>query len=121
MNSYRHFFLYAKGHYKQGDFIEDLGKLCTDYMGHDLHKPNDRIRILINTLDTLKKSISASALFNRVVDNGYEYNIPFDFGMKPVSLEKAIIKSVLDILAHSKVDEIEGELGDPDFSILPRR
>lgn len=33
LHSLRHFILYAKGHYVQGDFKEDLCKLIADYSG----------------------------------------------------------------------------------------
>jgi hypothetical protein len=67
MNSHRHFFLYAKGHYKTGDIFEDLGKICDDYLGHNLHQKKDRIQILIGGLELVKKPYTMEKIMSEVL------------------------------------------------------
>ena len=119
LNPYRHFFLYAKGHYERGIVIEDLGKICTAYLQHDLHSENDRIRILFRATKTIKKSFTIEYVLNEVLDNSSEFNYPFDFKTHQLSVLEALINTALSMLALSTIDEIEGSLGEADFNILP--
>lgn len=120
LNPYRHFFLYAKGHYKTGVVIEDLGKICTAYLEHDLHTENDRIRILFRATKTIKKSFSVENVLCEVLNCSREYNVPFDFRQHDVSAKNSVINATLMMLRHLTVDEIEGSLGEADFNILPK-
>lgn len=120
LNSHRHFFLYAKGHYKQGDVLEDLGKICTNYLQHDLHNNRDRVRILIRATKTIKKQLSIEDVLALVLDESQQYNSPFDFGHHEIFGKDAVILATLQLLRHCTVDEIEGSLGTADYSILPK-
>lgn len=119
LNPYRHFFLYAKGHYKRGVVIEDLGKICTNYLQHDLHNENDRIRILTRATKTIKKEYSIEKVLDEVLNASREYNVPFDFGMHDMSARDSVIMATLGMLRHCSIYEIEGSLGAADYSILP--
>lgn len=120
LNPYRHFFLYAKGHYETGVVIEDLGKICTNYLQHDLHSEDDRIRILISATKTIKKKFSIEDVLCEVLNCSREYNVPFDFRQHDVSAKNSVINATLMMLRHLTVDEIEGSLGEADFNILPK-
>lgn len=120
LNPFRHFFLYAKGHYKTGVVIEDLGKICTAYLEHDLHNEDDRIRILTRATKTIKKEFSIEDVLCEVLNCSREYNVPFDFHRHDVSAKDSVINATLMMLRHLTVDEIEGSLGEADFSILPK-
>lgn len=119
LNSHRHFFLYAKGHYQKTEVVEDLGKICTNYLSHDLHSPADRIRILVHALSTVRKPLVAEQVLAEVLEASFQFNHPFDFGKHEVTGTQAVIIAVLQILRHCTVHEIEGSLGEADFSILP--
>lgn len=119
LNPYRHFFLYAKGHYERGVILEDLGKICTAYLQHDLHAENDRIRILFRATKTIKKSFSVEEVLNEVLNSSIEYNMPFDFETHSLTAKDSLINAALTMLRHCTIDEIEGSLGEADFNILP--
>lgn len=119
LNPFRHFFLYAKGHYAKGVVIEDLGKICTAYLQHDLHVASDRMRILLHATDTIKKKMSIDKVLSEVLEASFQFNEPFDFGKHEISGTHAVIVAALQIMRHCTVDEIEGSLGSADFAILP--
>ena len=120
LNPYRHFFLYAKGHYQRGVVIEDLGKICTAYLQHDLHSDNDRIRILFRATKTIKKPFTVEDVLNEVLNSSRQYNnLPFDFGTRSLNTKDSLINAALSMLRHCAIDEIEGYLGEVDFNILP--
>ena len=114
LNPFRHFFLYAKGHYKTGVILEDLGKICTAYLQHDLHQENDRIRILFRATNTIKKEYSIEKVLDEVLTASRQYDDPFDLTAKD-----SLIEAALRMLRYCTVDEIEGSLGEADFNILP--
>lgn len=120
MNSHRHFFLYAKGHYKTGDLFEDLGKICDDYLGHNLHNNGDRIEILIGSLKFVKKAYTLEKIMSEVFSQTHQWNAPFDFGKHEVSGTNVVVLATLNIMRHLTIHEIEGELGEPDYNILPK-
>lgn len=114
LNPFRHFFLYAKGHYKTGVILEDLGKICTAYLQHDLHQENDRIRILFRATNTIKKEYSIEKVLDEVLTASRQYDDPFDLTAKD-----SLIEAALRMLRYCSIDEIEGSLGEADFNILP--
>lgn len=58
LNPHRHFFLYAKGHYKTGVILEDLGKICTAYL-------QGRMMIVLNDQNYPLRAIISNELGSR--------------------------------------------------------
>jgi len=120
LNEYRHFFLYAKGWYAKGNVLEDLGKICNHYLEHDLHSGTNRIRILTEATKTIKTEFTIDKVLSKVLDESFQFNYPFDFGQHELSATQVVIRTTLMILGKCTIDEIEGSLGTPDYSILPK-
>lgn len=123
MNSYRHFYLYAKHWYKRTDIVEDLKILIQNRSGIDaIHlNTND---ILENLIDLVWLSISRSGnpshFFSEFV---FDTAMPQEwwkfYGKEKDSQELITIKKCLSVMSLTNVSDIDGELGEPDFTILP--
>lgn len=123
MNSYRHFYLYAKHWYKRQDVVEDLKLLIKNRSGCD---PKDlNIGDIYQNLNGLVwQAISRSGnpehFFNEfIMDTTFPENRWKYTGEPHESHEIVILKKFLSILSLTKKSDIDGELGEPDPKILP--
>jgi hypothetical protein len=131
-NSYRHFYLYAKGHYKKGDLLSDMKHLMAERCGLD--EKHMRIGDIINCLTG---EVTKVFLNNRHNDHLLERVIerlrPIHFlgasmdesdipkGMSVTEfVDRRIINALLSEMMLTKVADIEGSLGIPSDDILPR-
>jgi len=116
LNPYRHFYLYAKLHYKRTNVITDLKAIVADYCGFykEDASTNDVIRML---LKITSHHINNSDKFLRFMDELVSrINFPFKIYDSPIEY---IIDECLSILQGIKVIDIQGELGTADKNILP--
>jgi len=133
LNRYRHFYLYAKGHYKKNDVMADLKKIASNYTAIDVEfiSSNDIIRILTTEIWRLMDERLFSELISDISpDNIWKTN---KFAQNETNGESdsynyvhAILSKYLSILSFVTVFEtIAGiettvlELGEPDENILP--
>lgn len=122
---FRHYFLYAKGHYKTTDMVEDLLKIQIDYIGcgpeANIAK-EDIIRVTTRAVESLKGN---HLPLEKYVENLCFYGKRYVgcFNYEPLGLQEAIIATNLGIMRHASIDEIEGGreyiLGEPDENLLP--
>jgi len=119
-NKYRHFYLYAKSHYKQNDIVEDLKKIAGNYTGSspESEKVSDIMTILTDAMnDLFKNDPNAFRKFSDVyLRNTVELR---GFNCEIRSSHLAYIHTCMNIMGHTKVCDIEGDLGEDDYSILP--
>ncbi len=140
-NAKRHYYLYAKNHYKRSEsIIKDLQKIQADYCECESEdvRPNDIILVLCNEV---KKHIKYESQFLDFIealhpertwkvgyihkDSNYfkkvinphikfpkQYNKPYDYNV-------AVISKFLSILCLTEVSNIDGKLGEPTTEILP--
>jgi hypothetical protein len=120
LNKYRHFYLYAKCHYKQTDIVEDLKKIAGNYTGSspESERVSDIMSILDDAMNDLFKNVPDSFkkfsqvfLRNTVEQRGFNCEIR--------SSHLAYIHTCMNIMGDAKVSEINGELGEDDYNILP--
>lgn len=117
----RHIILYAKGHYKRGDMMEDLQKIIVHITGLEKrfvypHVIYDIVAKIFNKYVSVQdKNNFISALFS--------YDI-FEGQPTQITTEKAITY-LLSTLACLKTRASDGsirlDLGEPDPNILPLR
>ena len=124
MNKYRHFYLYAKGHYKTTLTLMDLKAIQGEWSGVDPEclMKRDVAHLLIEiAYPHIAKSAYSFREFLKHVDPAYLWAFPAF--VKEVGdnydYQGAIIHSCLSALMATTVDEIDGDLGDPDPQILP--
>ena len=120
-NRFRHFYLYAKLHYVHGDIVEDLKKVAGNYTGSspESEKVSDILSILedamvehfANVPDSFKK-FSQVYMRHTVDMHRFAYTIR--------TSHLAYIHTCMEIMGNAKLNEINGELGEDDYSILPR-
>lgn len=117
-NSYSHFYLYAKGHYKCGDLIMDLKAILSNRCGvpakwlsnHDLGQvllplAFKHIKNHTQFADFISY-LNPESLLNRFAgDDKYEFN-------------KRFFQSCISALRWVKTEEIDGELMPLDSNIL---
>lgn len=116
MNSYRHFFLYAKNWYKNTDLESDLRILCNEYTGHNFNQLSDIARITLNAVKPILEvqGIGTEKYLIEMLNNFSKVNC---FSTEYVNPLIATIRTNLYFMAHSTIMEC-GELGEPDFSLL---
>jgi len=124
MNSYRHFYLYAKHWYKRTDVIEDLKVLIKERSGIPIEYIRKR-DIIDNLIDLAWLSITRSGnpaiSFREFVVNIAFPNDWWKFNCnKDVPIEVITINKCLSIMSITEVSKIDGELGEPDYNILPK-
>lgn len=114
LNHHRHFYLYAKDWYQRTDIIKDLIKLQANYCGTEeqyLHENNVKSHLI----DLVYKHIKNEHQFISFIS---DINNPFYF----INTKgNGIIKACLKILANTEVKDIEDSLGEPDYTILPKK
>lgn len=124
LNPYRHYFLYAKNHYKRDNVFEDLKKIQCDYVGCDLGASITKADIIRVTSRAIQP-----ILMKRYADPVEKYQeFLFEYGKVYVghlqyeecSLPDAMILANLGIMMSSTIDEIDGSLGKADLNLLPK-
>lgn len=122
MNSYRHFYLYAKHWYKRTDVVEDLKLLIQE---RSLIDPvHLSVRDVIDNLEGLAwnyitKSGNPPHFFREFVFDMFPDNRWKHGGDKEDSQEVTLIKKILSMMSIEQVKNIDGALGEPDPNILP--
>ena len=118
MKSKRHFYLYAKGHYKKTNILEDLKTIqgewamvdtkfisIDDVMGH----------LLIMTYTHIKDEYD----FASFIEGATPENVKFVGGDNSECFQMAIIRKCLSIMKLSSIDKIPYDIGKACVSILP--
>jgi hypothetical protein len=120
--------LYAKHWYKRTDVIEDLKLLIKDRSGIDPKYLNAR-DIMENLINLVWLSISKSGNPSHFFrDFVFDTALPLEWykqyyndGTEEEETQELItIKKCLSVLAITNVSDIDGELGEPDYTILPK-
>ena len=109
-NPNRHFYLYAKNHYQQGDYLEDLRTIMASYANIQREYVRDG-DIIEKLLRLVYLHIGSQQQFVKFVSSFFE--IP------AVSMVRAVVKASLIVLMFAEVKDIYYELGEPDPAILP--
>lgn len=124
LNPYRHYFLYAKNHYKRTDVFEDLKKIQCDYVGCDLSASiakSDIIRVTTRAIQPIlcKRYPDPIEKYQEFL---FEYGKVYlgNFQYEECQLSDAMILANLGIMMSSTIDEIEGSLGEADFNLLAK-
>jgi hypothetical protein len=124
LNRFRHYFLYSKGHYKTGNTYEDLQRIQCAYVGCDngvYISQEDIVRVLTRAVDSLNKPMTVEA-FGEIFLQYSRFNKGFNVWAERTGSYDVMIDTLLSILRHATVDEIEadgkGGLGDADSKIL---
>jgi hypothetical protein len=122
LNNKRHFYLYAKGWYKKGDFIEDLKVICGNYSGCDPeHISIDDIFIVLSKeiFPLIKQDWNLRELLAGIDPYAYGFNRKNteDYWIR-------VLRKFISILDNTPVlDKIKGKkiifLGEPDPDVLP--
>lgn len=125
----RHFFLYAKGHYKTGDLLEDCKKILGEWCGVDPQyiRAEDVVGHLIQGVYPFIFNSNPDVgimRFREFIKNASpDWNI-FRLSPNPAPYVywKAMLETSLSVLALVQVKE-QGtlllDLGEPDPKILP--
>jgi len=116
----RHIFLYAKGHYKKTNAIEDMKKILGKRSGlSPEHISDEDINYVLLDLIysyTKKKDSFIRFIFTLHPHNAWEHGCPikasYDF-------EKVLISACLSVLRFQDIKDIPFGLGRPDPTILP--
>jgi len=119
-NAFTHFYLYAKGHYHKTDLIEDLKKIAGNYTG--CSPESESIGAIMNILsdaitELLGNDPNGLKRFNYAfMNNVAEFK---NFKQTPRLSYESYILTCLQLMAHCKIEDIKGEIGRADHSILP--
>lgn len=120
LNQYRHWYLYCKGWYKKTDIIEDLKVIQSHWCGIEkVHLTEYDILSVMMTI--VHKHIHSKNDFFRFIDNSLKGNVRFVGGSENDDQIRRMILSAKSIIGMAKKEDIDGELGEPDFNILPKR
>ena len=124
---YRHIYLYAKGHYKRTDVIEDLRKILAE---RNALEPEDVAKfVILNVVSKLAfNEIKNDDRFQKLIEEFFTY-VPDTDGKTRLYSEDTtlihVINRMLAILANvSVLDNNKNlilNLGNPDFKILPKK
>lgn len=124
LNNHRHFYLYAKGHYKTTETLTDLKVIQGHWAGIDPEHLTKR-DVAHMLLEIARPHIIKNELsfrdFVKYLDPAYLWSFPAfvkEVG-ENYDYQGAIIHCCLSFLQGARVDEIDGELGEPDPQILP--
>lgn len=115
----RHFYLYAKGRYEQGDTMKDLKKIASNYCGLERIR-TEEIPVFLNSEvypEVAKNENTFSDFWRGCAPSTYK-------GMDDEGYYVRVIRKMLSILNLTKVregDTILINLGEPDPDILPLR
>lgn len=120
LNPFRHYFFYAKGHYRKTELMHDLKVIQCDYVGCDLScgiTPTDIISVTTKAIESIltkRNTNPIDSYIDYLLSYGKVNRSPYEFA----NLPEAIILANLGVMRHSTIDEIEGSLGKPDFNLL---
>lgn len=120
LNKYRHYFLYAKGHYLIEDMFSDLKKIQCHYVGCDIGAhitKGDFIRVTTDAVKSLRSMITVDKYVEALLHYGKLKVDPFND--ETHNVVDAVILTNLGILRFATIYDIDGELGEIDTSILP--
>lgn len=109
-NPNRHFYLYAKNHYQQDDYLEDLRTIMANYSNIQRELVQDRY-IVEKLLRLVYLHIGHQQQFVKFVSSFFE--VPTN------SMLRAVVKASLVVLMFTEVKDIYYELGEPDPAVLP--
>lgn len=111
MNSDRHFYLYAKGHYEQRDVVRDLIKIQAHRCGIE-----ERYLTLANVNITL-----IDLAYNHIKSKGHfaHFIERISIYINAGGFQVAIAQTCLLTLINIKTIDIPFDLGEPDPNILP--
>lgn len=129
LNKYRHFFLYAKGFYKQTTLIDDLKILVSNYydnigVNYISVNINDIYKILAKCIKNYVNSSDKFLTFTNYLFSVGNLGKPNDTSD---SLNFSFINTCLSIMRDASIKEdnfsegtliIDGKLGLPDSSVL---
>jgi hypothetical protein len=131
LNPYRHFYLYAKGHYKKSDnLIADMRALMKDYTGNSLSDNQvveGVITILREEIIQHMSSYDFSNLLIRICDSWRYPDPPKDFistkELYPLIGTRIIYEYLCILVRVPVVDENQAfmNLGEADPTILPTK
>ncbi len=110
-NPDRHYYLYAKHHYKDGGIINDLKKITANRCGLCEKYVTVEDIIIVLSIITDNHINKLSSFIHRLNDKRRFYDKD--------TTEISIIKTMLSILAYQEVKNIPIELGEADENILP--
>ena len=116
MNSYRHYYLYAKHHYRRsGDIIADLKRIHSEWCGLKAEDIDEWDIINVMTTEIYKHMNEYQ--FGKLISGLEPLHWDGRRDDRPFALR--LLEKYLTILALTEVKKIEGALGKPDPSILP--
>ncbi len=119
MNYKRHFWLYAKGWYARNteNVLEDMASLCEHYSGYRSGWDGLMLFQHLAVEEMLKGSDTSPDVavneFIKTLSPHPRYNLDFK------TWRDRIVYACCTALGHVSVDKIEGDLGEPDYKILP--
>lgn len=119
LNTHRHWYLYCKGWYKRTDIVKDLAIIQSRWSGIDANHITE-YDVLSVVLTILHKHIKTKSDFFRFINNSLEGNVKYVGGTSNDGHIKRMLLSAKSIIAATHMSDIDGELGEPDFSILPK-
>lgn len=137
MNGDRHFYLYAKGHYKKTNIFDDLVTIYSKVYGMDLTNETEKVKltyvsgILVNLVKHhMFKYDNAFFEFIAEISPENSYRVGYyhklnkfllqkNENVEEYDFDKAVIHKCRSILSLTKVTDIPFELGEPDENILP--
>lgn len=127
MNEYRHFYLYAKHHYKHSDdIIEDLKHILGQYVGSDikyLHATDIANKLLEITGPHIRESQHHLEAFISDIFHQADLYRGKLFGPQMPVETVDLIRAMLSILEFTCVYDDQKkvilELGEPDPKVLP--
>ena len=120
LNTYRHWYLYCKNWYKKTDIVEDLKEIQSNWSGIDKDHISE-YDVLQIILDVVWPHIVNKYQFIAFMDNQLEGNTRFIGGTPEDGHIKRVILSAKSMISMASVETISGELGEPDYSILPKK
>jgi hypothetical protein len=125
LTPFRHYILYAKGHYKRTDLFSDLHAIQCNYVGCEKTADltlEDMIRVTSRAVYSVFGDIPVERYSEYILEYGRLYQGGFRY--EYANLREAMILANLGILRHATIDDIarrNGEcLGNADFTILPK-
>lgn len=124
LNNHRHFYLYAKGHYKTTETLTDLKVIQGHWSGVDpkyLMKRDVAHLMITIAYPHATKTEFAFREFMKYLDPNYMWAFPASVKEVRENYDymTAVIHSCISVLQLTTVDEIDSDLGDPDPQILP--
>jgi hypothetical protein len=119
MYSKRHFYLYAKGHYKflnDDNLVEHLRLIQSDYAGIEAkHIHPTQVAELL--LHTTYQHLTTEYMFMEFMERIAQYRMGPWMGYSEKSITDLTIRACLNTLAFTEVKDIPGDLGESNLAI----